>query len=258
MNIVGIIPARMASSRFPGKPLALIHGMPMIGHTFLRSKMSKIMTKVFVATCDNEIKDYIESIGGDVIMTKNTHPSAADRTVEAIDIIESQSSSKVDIIILIQGDDPMITPESIDDALKVILDHPNIGILTLVRKINDLEEFNDQDIVKVISDLDKNAIYFTREAVPSLRKGADPNTTPMFKHVAIILFTRNSLERFSKYPQTPLELAEEIDLIRVIEYGEKIRIEVDDSVTYNVDTPKALKIVEDAMADDTLIKNYLY
>jgi len=256
MNIIGIIPARMASSRFPGKPLAKIHGMPMIGHTFLRSKMSKLMTKVYVATCDEEIKDYIESIGGDVIMTKNTHPSAADRTVEATEVFEKRTNSKADIVVLIQGDDPMITPKSIDDALKVMLDDSNIGILTLVRKINDLGEFNDQDIVKVISDLEENAIYFTREPVPSLRKGADPNNAPMFKHVAIILFKKESLEKFSKYPQTPLELVEEIDLIRVIEYGEKIRIVADDSITYNVDTPKALLNVEDAMKGDSLMKLY--
>jgi len=257
MNIIGIVPARMASSRFPGKPLAKIHGMPMIGHTFLRAKMSKELNNVFVATCDEEIKNYIHSIDGDIIMTSNKHPSAADRTVEAIEKYEKKYNLGADIVVLIQGDDPMITPETIDKSINLMLAEQNISILTLIRRITDLDEFNDPDIIKVITDLNGNAIYFSREPLPSLKKGANHISIPMYKHVAIILFNKEALDKFSSFPQTPLELVEEIDLIRVIEYDQKIHCLIDDNVTYNVDTPKALKVVEKAMENDTLMYKYL-
>ena len=113
MKIIGIIPARLSSSRLPRKPMADILGMPMIGHVFLRSKLSQILDEVYVATCDQEIVDYIESIGGKAIMTANTHERASDRTAEALLKIEANTNERVDIVVMIQGDEPMITPEMI-------------------------------------------------------------------------------------------------------------------------------------------------
>ena len=121
MNIIGIIPARLASSRLPNKPLAKIIGMPMIGHVYLRSKMSSIMEEVYVATCDQEIKDYVESIGGKAIMTSNSHERASDRTAEALLEIEKVTEKKMGIVVMIQGDEPMVTPEMISAAVQPLL-----------------------------------------------------------------------------------------------------------------------------------------
>src|SRR4030042_3802428 len=117
MYIIGIIPARMDSSRFPGKPLENINGIPMIGHVYLRSKLNKTFDDVYVATCDNQIKDYIESIGGKAIMTASTHERASDRTAEAMLKVEKKIGKKIDIVVMIQGDEPMIYPQMIDKVL---------------------------------------------------------------------------------------------------------------------------------------------
>ena len=117
MNIIAIIPARMASSRFPGKPLAEINGTPMIGHVYYRCKMSPSLTDVYVATCDQEIKEYVESIGGKAVMTADTHERCTERTCEALEIIERETGRQTDIVLMVQGDEPMLEPEMIDERL---------------------------------------------------------------------------------------------------------------------------------------------
>lgn len=128
MNIIGIIPARLASSRLPNKPMAKILGIPMVGHVYFRSKMSKLLNEVYVATCDKEISDYVKSIGGESIMTADTHERASERTAEALIKIERKNKKKVDIIVMIQGDEPMITPEMISASVKPLLDEPELNI----------------------------------------------------------------------------------------------------------------------------------
>ena len=128
MNIIGIIPARMASSRFPGKPLAPILGIPMIGHVYFRSKMSRLLNEVYVATCDREIADYIESIGGHAIMTSDKHERASDRCAEAMLKIESATGEKTDIVVMIQGDEPMVTPEMIEKAVEPMIKDDSIYV----------------------------------------------------------------------------------------------------------------------------------
>ena len=169
MNIISIIPARMNSTRFPGKPLAKINGIPMIGHCYLGSTMCDSISETYVATCDNEIKEYIESINGNVIMTSAAHERATDRTAEAMISIEKQSGIKTDIVVMIQGDEPMIEPKMINAAIKPLLDDQEIVVTNLMSEIKNIKEFNDPNEVKVVVD-NSNALYFSREPVPSLKK----------------------------------------------------------------------------------------
>ena len=132
MNIIGIIPSRLASSRLPQKPMADILGMPMIGHVYFRSKLSSMLNEVYVATCDQAIVDYIESIGGKAIMTADTHEHASDRTAEALLKIEQTTGEKVDIVVMIQGDEPMITPEMISASVEPLLNDQSLMITNLM------------------------------------------------------------------------------------------------------------------------------
>jgi 3-deoxy-manno-octulosonate cytidylyltransferase (CMP-KDO synthetase) len=252
--IVGVIPARMGSSRFSGKPLAKICGIPMIGHVYMRSKMSKLLDDVFVATCDKEIADYMSTIGRDAIMTSASHERASDRSAEAIDKVEKMTGRKVTIAVMIQGDEPMIRPEMIDRAVEPLLGDRSIEVVNLMSLIGTREEEDDPNEVKVVCDRKGFALYFSREPIPSRKKGA--RDVRIMKQVCVIPFRRDFLEKFNRLPQTPLEIAESVDMLRVLEHGYKVKmVEVDD-VTYSVDTPEDLKDVEAAMKGDELLKDY--
>jgi len=166
VNVIGVIPARLDASRFPGKPLAKILGMPMIGHCYHRTKLALGVESTYVATCDNEIADYIYSIGGQVVMTSNLHTRATTRTAEALEMIEKKSKEKVDIIVMVQGDEPLITPEAIGE----ILPHFNdtfVDIVNIMSRLSTYEQFIDQNNVKVVVNNKSNALYFSREPIPS-------------------------------------------------------------------------------------------
>lgn len=256
MNNVCIIPARMSSSRFPGKPMATILGLPMIGHTYHRSRLAKLPSALYVATCDDVIANFIKGRGGAVVMTDPKQPSAMDRTVEAVETLERQQGAPFEVVTMVQGDDPMVTPEMVDRVIATLVAEPAVGAVTMVRPICDLQEFGDPNTVKVIFDLKGDALYLTREPIPSLRKGANPATTPKYKHVAILSMRRAWLAAFKAMPRTPLEIAEEIDLIRVLEHGGKVRTIIDREQTVNVDTPEALRAAEHEMLNDPLVRTY--
>ena len=163
MKIIGIIPARMGSSRFSGKPLADINGWPMIAHVYKRSKLANILNEVYVATCDKEIYDYIVSIGGKAIMTSDKHERASDRMAEALLYIEKNYKENVDIIVMLQGDEPMITPDMIKAAVNPLINNKKIKISNLYSKINSLEEFEDKNEIKVVIDQNQFALYFSKQ-----------------------------------------------------------------------------------------------
>ena len=141
MNIISIIPARMGSSRFPGKPMKKILGMPMIGHVYKRVKMCKTLNEVYVATCDVEIFDYINSIGGKALMTSESHERCTDRCAEAMLKIENEFGKKCDLMVLVQGDEPLVNPKMIDDSIAPILEDKTINVTNLVSDIKSIEEF---------------------------------------------------------------------------------------------------------------------
>jgi 3-deoxy-manno-octulosonate cytidylyltransferase (CMP-KDO synthetase) len=255
MNIIGIIPARLASSRFPNKPMAKIHGIPMIGHCYLRSKMSDLLDEVYVATCDVEIYNYIESIGGKAVMTANSHERASDRTAEALLKVEASTNRNADIVVMLQGDEPMITSEMIQSAVQPLIDDTSIKISNLYANIGSVEEFNDPNEVKVVVDKNEFALYFSREPIPSRKKGI--LDVPMFKQVCIIPFERDFLLEYNKMKQTPLEIIESVDMMRILENGMKVKMIFTSQESYAVDTQEDLDNVILKMEDDTLMKKYI-
>ena len=160
MNILALIPARMGSSRFPGKPMVPILGKPMIGHVYDNVAQNNLLTKTVVATCDAEIADYIESIGGHAVMTGNHHERASDRCAEALGYLEEQDGIQYDIIVMVQGDEPMTHPNMISEAVQPMLDDPSILIVNLLGNIQSIDEFEDRNCIKVVCDLQSNAIIF--------------------------------------------------------------------------------------------------
>lgn len=254
MNSIAIIPARMGSSRFPGKPMKKIQGIPMIGHVYLRTKMSATLSETYVATCDNEIYEYIESIGGKAVMTADTHERCTDRTAEAMLKIEETTGQMVDIVVMVQGDEPMVTPQMIENAVAPLIQNDQIKVVNLMAKMDTVEEFQDPNEVKVVVGLDGNALYFSREAIPSMKKGI--SDVPMLKQVCIIPFRRNYLLEFNNMPETPLERIESVDMMRIIENGENVYMVNTDTQTYSVDTIEDLNKVDVLMEKDQLIKRY--
>jgi 3-deoxy-manno-octulosonate cytidylyltransferase (CMP-KDO synthetase) len=245
----------MASSRLPNKPMAEILGMPMIGHVYFRSKLSNLLNEVYVATCDKEIADYINAIGGKAIMTADTHERASDRTAEALLAIEEKTNNKVDIVVMIQGDEPMITPEMVSAAVQPLIEDPNLNITNLMERMSTIEEHEDPAEVKVVVDKKLNAIYFSREAIPSRKKGV--SDVPMLKQVCIIPFRRDFLMEYNEMKQTPLEIIESVDMNRLIENDIPIKMVMRDEVTYSVDTKSDLERVNKLMIGDELTKKYI-
>ncbi len=254
MNIIGVIPARMAAKRLPNKPMELIHGIPMIGHVYQRSKLCQDFSEVYVATCDSEIMDYINKIGGKTILTAESHVGAIDRVAEAVDLIEKQDDIIYDTVALIQGDEPMVTPNMIACAISPLMMEPDIQITSLMSEITSDDIFEDQNEVKVVVDINNYAMYFSREPIPSKRKGAIGY--PRLKLVGITVFRRDFLTEFNTMFQTPLEVVESIDLIRIIENGMKIKMVMTEQVTYSVDTSQELEKIKELMNDDYLIHKY--
>jgi len=253
-TIVAVIPARMGSSRFPGKPMAQIQGIPMIGHVYFRTKMCPLLDEAYVATCDQEIFDYIISVGGKGIMTSDTHERCSDRTAEAMLKIESELGKNVDIVVMVQGDEPMVTPEMIEQSVGPMLNDASIQVVNLMARIKTLEQFEDPNEVKVVTDLQSNAIYFSREPIPSRKKGK--RDVPMMKQVCIIPFKREFLLKFNQLDPTPLEIIESVDMLRIIEHGYKVKMVFCDADTYSVDTVEDLAKVEQLIRQDSLVRQY--
>jgi len=234
---IAIIPARMGSSRFPGKPLAQIMGMPMIGHCYHRAKLAEGIDDVYVATCDQEIFDYIKSIGGNAIMTANSHIRASTRVAEALEKVEQESGEIIDIVVMVQGDEPIIPPAAISETLNHFSD-PDVHIVNIMSKFVTLEAFEDKNNVKVVVDQNSNAMYFSREPIPSSWLGWDE--TPRYMQTGIIAFERDMLYRFNSMNETVLEQIESVDMNRILEAGGKIRMVLTDTFTLGVDTPDEL------------------
>lgn len=254
MNIISIIPARMGSSRFPGKPMADILGMPMIGHVYKRVKMSKTLSEVYVATCDQEIYEYIESIGGKAVMTSDCHERCSDRCAEAMLKIEKATHEKCDIMVMVQGDEPLTFPEMIDEAVQPMMEDQTVLITNLVADLDSIESFENPNEVKVVMDKFGNAIYFSREPIPSRKKGV--LDVPMKKQVCVIPFTRDFLLEYNEMEPTPLEIIESVDMMRIIENGMKVKMIPTKFATKAVDTKEDLNIVHEMMLKDSLYKIY--
>ncbi len=225
----------------------------MIGHCWHRTRMTRGLAETYVATCDEEIASYARSVGALSIMTSSKHERATDRTAEAMLAAEMQLGAQVDAVIMVQGDEPLITPEAIG-ALASALEDPSIRIANLMGILRTEEEFRDTHNVKVVTNTDGDALYFSREPIPSGWKQL--SNLPMRNQMGIIGFKRDALIEFNNTPETTLERFESVDMNRVVERGGRVRMVLSKVRTIGVDTPADLAAVESVMARDPLFAAY--
>jgi len=243
-EIKALIPARMNSSRFPGKPLAKLLGKAMIGHVYHRVCRNPILNQTVVATCDLKIAEYIESIGGRAVMTSDQHQRASDRCAEALATLEKEDNKLFDIIVMVQGDEPMTHSDMITEAVQPMLEDPEIQVVNLMAEIKSMEEFKDRNCIKVVCDSKGNALYFSREPIPTQSKIREATLN---KQVCVIPFRRDFLIDYTRMEPTPLEILESIDMLRIVENGLKVRMIPTEYQTHAVDTKEDLVKVEEMM-----------
>lgn len=242
-KVAVVIPARMASSRFPGKPLAMILNLPMIEHVRRRACLSSAVDDVYVATCDDEIFETVTRHGGRAIMTANTHERCTDRVEEAAKALEH------DIIVIVQGDEPLIDPRTLEILLEPMQRDDNIYCTNLLSVIRDEEELSDIDTVKAVSDQKGFIMYFSRSPIPYLRVH---NNCPMYRQTGISAFTKSFLNIYSSLPPTPLEIAESVDFLRILEHGYSIQGVIHEGKTVGVERNSDIGIVEKILKEDVL------
>lgn len=243
MNITAIIPARMGSTRFPGKPMELINGTPMIEHVYRRVSQSTNVSQVVVATCDDVILKHIQSIGGKAVMTSTAHERASDRCAEALLILEKEAGCKFDVVVMVQGDEPMIHPEMVDEAVDGLLTS-GCQVANLKAKIKSYDEFVDPNCIKVVTDHEGFALYFSRQPIPTV---SESHFREAGKQVCVIPFRRNFLLEYSNMIESDLERAESIDMNRILERGGRVIMIPTNFTTFAVDTPSDLERVSSLM-----------
>lgn len=239
MKVVAIIPARYESVRFPGKSLVDICGKPMIQHVYERTSEVSLFEQVIVATDDPRIEEAVLNFGGTVQMTDHHHKTGTDRLAEVAKSLDA------DVVVNVQGDEPLIQPAMIEQALEPLLDHPDVAIGTLKHKITHPHELFNPNIVKVITDTAERAIYFSRSPIPFI-KGMDMHNEgfwrfTFYRHIGLYAYRRDFLLRFITLPQTPLEIAEGLEQLRALEHGYTIMVRETLAESLGVDTPEDLE-----------------
>ncbi|EMK04050.1 MULTISPECIES: 3-deoxy-manno-octulosonate cytidylyltransferase [Leptospira] len=250
MKTIAVLPARMASSRFPDKPLVKISGLEMIEHVRRRVEMSSSVDEVVVATCDEIIKQRIESFGGKAVMTSDVHRGCIDRVAEAALYV------KGDIVIVVQGDEPLILPAMLDDLVKPMLNDSSIYCTNLVTKIVDEEEFQSPNAPKVVVDKNWDLLYASREPIPSRKKYSNEDYLKL-KQLGVIAFRNDFLQTFAALAPTPLEIIESVDMNRAVEHGYKVRMVLTEGIMIGVDVPGDVSRVESVFKTDLLLSKYL-
>ncbi len=234
-KILAVIPARYASSRFPGKALATLDSRTILEHVYERATMSRYISAVIIATDDRRIFNEARRFGARVQMTREDHLSGTDRVAEV-----ASSFEDAEMVVNIQGDEPLIDPTAIDLALLPLLEEPAIPMGTLKKRIEDPREITDPNVVKVVTDRFENAVYFSRSTIPYPRDGG---AVTHFKHLGLYVYRRDFLLRYSAMPVGPLETAERLEQLRALENGFKIRVVETDYESLGVDTPADLERV---------------
>ena len=240
MKAVVIIPARMAATRFPGKPLIDLCGKPMIQWVYERASKAAGVCRVMVATCDQEIIDAVSGFGGEAVMTSSEHRSGTDRLAEAASKLDA------DVVVNVQGDEPLIDPKSIELALAPFETEPDI-VMTSLMAPTDRETAKDPNLVKVVVSADNYALYFSRSPIPYERKPLE--SRPIYGHVGLYAYTKDFLLKFASLTPTPLERAESLEQLRVLEHGYRIKmVEVADR-PLGVDTMEDLERAREAVTN---------
>lgn len=238
MGILGIIPARFASTRFPGKPLTVINGKTMIRRVYEQASAAKKLSKVVVATDDERIANEVKSFGGEVVITSDQHRSGTDRCAEAVSKVAGQWSA----VINIQGDEPFIQPEQID-LLASLFAEADVKIGTLVKKLSDPSDLDNPNTMKVVLDTKNNGMYFSRSCIPFVR-GIDKsewlNANFFYKHIGIYGYRTETLMEITKLSPGKLEIAESLEQLRWLENGYQIRTAFTELETISIDVPSDL------------------
>ncbi len=242
MIAIGIIPARMAASRFPGKPLATICGRPMIEHVYRRATRAVRLDRVYIATPDPEIRAAAEGFGAPVVMTSPDHTRATDRVAEAA------ADLACDIVINIQGDEPLIDPEALDVLCATMCADPTLECANLINEFRRDEDFRNPNQIKVVCDRAGDVLFMSRAPIPSGSLGDGPR----FRQLGIIGFRREFLAVFAALPPTPLERAESIDVLRALEHGFTVRAVISALESFGVDTRDDLRVAEARLSSDPL------
>ena len=237
MKIIGVIPARYKSTRFPGKPLAVIEGKPMIQHVYENASRSRLLNKVIVATDDIRIFKVVKNFGGNVVMTSGKHKSGTDRIGE-IAKFRISGIGKDGIIVNIQGDEPFIDHRNIDKTIKPLLEDKNLNVSTLCFRIRNKAEIYDPNIVKVVCDSNGFALYFSRNPIPFNRDNS--KNTAYYKHIGLYVYRKSFLDKLVKLKPTRLELAEKLEQLRILESGERIKVLETNIDSHSVDTKEDL------------------
>jgi len=243
-RVVAIIPARYHSTRLEGKPLLDICGKPMIQHVYERTCQATTVQEVFVATDDERILRTVESFGGRAIMTAPEHPSGTDRLAEAA------RGLACDIVVNVQGDEPMIDPAAIDKAVTPLLENPMVMMSTLAAPIRGVDEFLDPNVVKVVTDREGYALYFSRAGIPYHRQGLDDGVTA-WHHIGLYVYRKDFLLRYASLAPSPLEGLERLEQLRVLENGYRIKVVIDDHAPIGVDTEEDLMRVRQIFTKET-------
>jgi 3-deoxy-manno-octulosonate cytidylyltransferase (CMP-KDO synthetase) len=241
MNIVGVIPARYASTRLPGKPLAQIGDKPMIQRVYERASKSTLLGRVIVATDDKRVKKACKKFDAEVYLTSSELPSGTDRVAA----VAREHAKDADVVVNIQGDEPFIPPQMIDQAVEPLIFDPTVVMATLAKPIHDVESLGSPSIVKVVFDYENYALYFSRSPIPFIRDqhrfGELLRANLFHRHVGLYVYRREALFEFTEIEPTDLERAEALEQLRALEHGVKIKVVETEYESLAVDTPEDLE-----------------
>ena len=247
-----IIPARMASSRYPGKPLVPLLGLPLVLHVYERCRLYEGFSDVLIATCDEDIRVTAEAHGAPVVMTADTHERCTDRVEEAL-AVHCPDAPDDTVIVMVQGDEILVSPAMITDVIKAQA-RTGAPVVNLGSRLNRAEDHDSPNTVKVVAGANGQALCFSRAPIPYR---SQTGNNPMYQQTGIMAFTKGFLGRFAALPQTPLEIAESVDMLRVLEHGIALHVVFTETETLGIDTPEDKIRGEEMLAADPFTGRYL-
>ena len=240
-HIIGIIPARWASSRFPGKPLHPLLGKPLLQHVFERAILCSELDELVIATDDDRIAALCKTIGAKVIHTRSDHPTGTDRIAEAAEQCEAATH-----VINIQGDEPLLEPELVDTLARELRNNCDLPMITAASPLDNPELISDSNVVKLVIDQNQNALYFSRSPIPFRR--SDTPSLPTYRHLGISGHRVDFLQHFINLPPSPLEMAEGLEQLRALENGATIRVHLTEHEAIGLDSPDQIPLIESLLA----------
>ncbi len=242
VKVLGIIPARFASTRLPGKLLIPILGKTLLQRTFENACQATILDQLLIATDDERIFDHVKQFGGQAIMTSVSCPTGTDRLAEVLQ--KNPECLKAEAVVNIQGDEPCLDPKAIEEAVNLLLQDPQADMATLITPLQSEEEALNSSIVKCVKDQKNNALYFSRALIPSNKQHQFNSQGPYYRHVGLYVYRPTFLLHYQTLPPTPLQLEEDLEQLKALEHGYRIKVAMTDKVSIGVDTNEDLNKIE--------------